>query len=142
MSFNAKEIRKDFPLFSSVANKDLIYFDNAATTQRPRQVLDAIKSFYENDNANPLRGLYGLSVRATDDYENARHNVASFINAREDSEIIFTRNASESLNLVAYTWAKENLNEDDEVVVTAMEHHSNFLPWKMICDDTTSRRTL
>ena len=92
MSFNVNEIRKDFPIFSSELNKDLIYFDNAATTQRPRQVLDAIKSFYENDNANPLRGLYGLSVRATDDYENARHNVASFINAREDTEIIVRKN--------------------------------------------------
>jgi len=95
--------------------------------------MQAIKNFYENDNANPLRGLYGLSMRATESYERARMTVASFLNARSSEEIIFTRNASESLNLVAYTWALENVNEGDEVVVTAMEHHSNLLPWQMVC---------
>ncbi len=139
MSFNAKEIRKDFPLFSSKENEGLIYFDNAATTQRPVCVTEAIKNFYEKDNANPLRGLYGLSVRATDDYENARVTVSKFIGADDSSEIIFTRNASESLNLVAFTWAMANVNEGDEVVVTAMEHHSNFLPWKMVCDEKKAK---
>src|SRR5574344_1586465 len=93
--------RKDFNIFKAPLNEGVIYLDNAATTQRPQCVIDAIANFYNNDNANPLRGLYGLSVRATDDYENSRGVVAEFINAADASQIIFTRNASESLNLVA-----------------------------------------
>lgn len=127
--------RKDFAIFRDTEenpNKDLIYFDNAATTQRPICVIDTVREFYENHNANPLRGLYDLSVRATEKYEGARHTVAKFINAREDAEIIFTRNASESLNLVAYTWGLSNINAGDEIVVSIMEHHSNILPWQMI----------
>ena len=127
------DVRSDFPIFDSKENSGLIYFDNAATTQRPIQVIKAIEDFYVHANANPLRGLYSLSVRATDMYENARQNVASFINAKAVQEIIFTRNASESLNLVAYTWAMENIQQGDEIVVSAMEHHSNFLPWQMVC---------
>ena len=126
------DFRSDFPIFSAPENKDLIYFDNAATTQRPRQVIDAIKNFYEKSNANPLRGLYRLSSQATELYENARGTVASFINAAAE-EIIFTRNASESLNLVAYTWGMQNVREGDEIAVTVMEHHSNILPWQMVC---------
>ena len=126
------DFRSDFPIFNAPENKDLIYFDNAATTQRPRHVIDAVKSFYEKSNANPLRGLYGLSSQATELYENARGTVASFINAAAE-EIIFTRNASESLNLVAYTWGMQNVREGDEIAVTVMEHHSNILPWQMVC---------
>ena len=126
------DFRSDFPIFNAPENKDLIYFDNAATTQRPRQVIDAVKNFYEKSNANPLRGLYGLSSQATELYENARNTVASFINAAAE-EIIFTRNASESLNLVAYTWGMQNVREGDEIAVTVMEHHSNILPWQMVC---------
>ncbi len=126
------DFRSDFPIFNAPENKDLIYFDNAATTQRPRQVIDAVKNFYEKSNANPLRGLYGLSSKATELYENARGTVASFINAAAE-EIIFTRNASESLNLVAYTWGMQNVREGDEIAVTVMEHHSNILPWQMVC---------
>ena len=126
------DFRSDFPIFSAPENKDLIYFDNAATTQRPRHVIDAVKNFYEKSNANPLRGLYGLSSQATELYENARNTVASFINAAAE-EIIFTRNASESLNLVAYTWGMQNVREGDEIAVTVMEHHSNILPWQMVC---------
>ena len=126
------DFRSDFPIFNAPENKDLIYFDNAATTQRPRQVIDAVKNFYEKSNANPLRGLYGLSSQATELYENARGTVASFINAAAE-EIIFTRNASESLNLVAYTWGMQNVREGDEIAVTVMEHHSNILPWQMVC---------
>ena len=126
------DYRNDFPFFSNKKNKDLIYFDNAATTQRPRQVTDAIRHFYEENNANPLRGLYDLSVRATEAYENARHSVARFINAAEDCEVIFTRNASESLNLIAYTYGMTNIREGDEIAVSIMEHHSNILPWQMI----------
>ncbi len=126
------DFRSDFPIFNAPENKDLIYFDNAATTQRPRQVIDAVKNFYEKSNANPLRGLYGLCSQATELYENARGTVASFINAAAE-EIIFTRNASESLNLVAYTWGMQNVREGDEIAVTVMEHHSNILPWQMVC---------
>lgn len=126
------DFRSDFPIFNAPENKDLIYFDNAATTQRPRKVINAVKNFYEKSNANPLRGLYGLSSKATELYENARGTVASFINAAAE-EIIFTRNASESLNLVAYTWGMQNVHEGDEIAVTVMEHHSNILPWQMVC---------
>ncbi|MGI5097580.1 SufS family cysteine desulfurase [Treponema socranskii] len=126
------DFRSDFPFFSNEKNKGLIYFDNAATTQRPHQVIDAIRHFYEENNANPLRGIYDLSVRATAAYENARHTVARFINAEEDCEVIFTRNASESLNLVAYTYGMANIREGDEIAVSIMEHHSNILPWQMV----------
>ncbi len=131
--------RKDFPFFkaidekSSIENKDLIYFDTAATAQRPFIVLNAMTHFYATENANPLRGLYSLSERATMAYENARDTVAKFINAKEAAEIVFTRNASESLNLVAYSWGLNRLGPGDEVCVTIMEHHSNIVPWQMVC---------
>lgn len=129
---DSKSIKKDFPLLSGGATRDLIYFDNAATTQRPSCVIDAVKNFYETANANPLRGLYALSVRATDMYEDSRRTVADFLNAKSN-EIIFTRNASESLNLVAYSYGLANVGPDDEIVVSCMEHHSNLLPWQMVC---------
>ena len=131
--------RRDFPFFSAGVNKDLIYFDNAATTQRPVQVLDAMRRFYELNNANPLRGLYDLSIRATEAYEHARHTVAEFINAQEDCEIIFTRNATESLNLVAYSYGLSNVKAGDEIAVSIMEHHSNLLPWQMVCRQTGAK---
>lgn len=130
----ANEYKKDFPVFNCPENAGLIYFDNAATTQRPACVIEAVKNFYEHDNANPLRGLYELSSRATEDYENARHTVAEFLNAK-DCEIVFTRNASESLNLIAYTWGLSNIKEGDEIVTTITEHHSNILPWQMLCKE-------
>ena len=123
--------KNDFPLFSAMENEGLIYFDNAATTQKPYAVIEAMEKYYRQNNANPLRGLYDLSGRATEEYESARHVVAEFLNAK-DCEIIFTRNASESLNLVAYTWAMANVNEGDEIVVSVTEHHSNILPWQMV----------
>lgn len=129
---DSKSIKKDFPLLSGGATRNLIYFDNAATTQRPSCVIDAVKNFYETANANPLRGLYALSVRATDMYEDSRRTVADFLNAKSN-EIIFTRNASESLNLVAYSYGLANVGPDDEIVVSCMEHHSNLLPWQMVC---------
>ena len=135
---DAKEIRKDFPLLSSGETKDLIYFDNAATTQRPACVIEAVENFYRTANANPLRGLYRLSVKATDMYEQSRQTVARFLNA-DDREIIFTRNASESLNLVAYTYGLENVGPGDEIVITYMEHHSNILPWQMLCKTKGAR---
>ena len=129
-----KELRKDFPIFSASENEGLVYFDSAATSQRPQCVIDAVSDFYKKNNANPLRGLYDLSQRATDDYENARATVAKFINAKQSEEIIFTRNATESLNLIAYTYGMQNVNEGDEIVVSIMEHHSNILPWQMVCN--------
>lgn len=130
--------KKDFPLFSSEENKGLIYFDNAATTQKPYTVIEALERYYSRNNANPLRGLYDLSGRATEEYENSRHVVAEFLNAK-DCEIIFTRNASESLNLVAYTWGMANISAGDEIVVSITEHHSNILPWQMLCSAKGAR---
>lgn len=129
---SVRDFRNDFPIFSAKENEGLIYFDNAATSQRPQCVIDAVSDFYKRNNANPLRGLYDLSMRATDEYENARESIARFINAKNSSEIIFTRNASESLNLIAYTYGMQNVNEGDEIVVSIMEHHSNILPWQMV----------
>lgn len=137
--------RKDFPLFKAIdeniagENKGLVYFDTAATAQRPFIVLNAMTHFYATENANPLRGLYSLSERATLAYENARETVAKFINAREPAEIVFTRNASESLNLVAYSWGMNNLKEGDEICITIMEHHSNIVPWQMVCKKTGAK---
>ena len=133
------DFRKDFPLFKSIdektstLNPGLVYLDTAATAQKPFCVLEAMKSFYEQNNANPLRGIYDLSERATKIYEDARSTVANFINAKEAREIIFTRNSSESLNLVAYTYGMQNVHSGDEIVVSIMEHHSNILPWQFVC---------
>lgn len=125
------EYKKDFPIFSAEKNRGIVYFDNAATTQRPQCVLDAMDEFYKIDNANPMRGLYDLSVRATAAYEDARATIARFLGAAQSAEIIFTRNATEALNLVAYSYALENLREGDEIALSIMEHHSNILPWQM-----------
>ena len=125
-----QELRKDFPILS----QDYVYFDNAATTQKPKQVIQAVEEYYHGENANPLRGLYDWSVEATRKYEGARAHTAAFIGASYPEEIIFTRNATESLNLIAYSYGLENINEGDEVVVTIMEHHSNLLPWQMVCE--------
>ena len=120
--------REDFKFFSEYP--DLVYFDNAATTQKPNVVLERMVRYYESENANPLRGVYDLSVKATDAYENARARTADFIGAESASEIIFTRNASESLNLIAKSYGETFLKEGDEIVLTVMEHHSNLLPWQ------------
>lgn len=127
------KFRKDFPFFTQNPEKGLIYFDNAATTHRPYLVIDAMTHFHATQNANPLRGLYTLSERATKAYEDARATVAAFLGASRPEEIIFTRNTSESLNLVAYTWAMDNIKEGDEIVISIMEHHSNICPWQMVC---------
>lgn len=126
---NPQDFRKDFDILNS---GDYVYFDNAATSQRPRQVLEAVENFYKTKNANPLRGLYDWSMEATEAYENARKTVADFIGAGRSEEIIFTRNTTESLNLVAYSYGLENVHEGDEIVITVMEHHSNLLPWQMV----------
>ena len=128
--------RADFPLLDS---SDVIYMDNAATSQRPQAVLDAMNEFYKHHNANPLRGVYKLSVEATEDYENARAKVAKFINAAGSEEIVFTRNATESLNLVAYSYGLNNIKAGDEIVVSILEHHSNMLPWQMVAKATGAK---
>lgn len=131
-----RNYREDFPL---LRNETIAYLDNAATAQRPQCVLDAVRDFYEHDNANPLRGLYDLGVRATDDYENARISVQHFLNAKYPEEIIFTRNASESLNLIAYSYGLDKIGEGDEIAVSIMEHHSNLLPWQMVARRTGAK---
>lgn len=125
--------RKDFPLLMA---QDIAYLDNAATAQRPQCVLDAVNRFYCEQNANPLRGLYPLSVAATDAYENARAAVRRFLNAGSTSEIVFTRNTTEGLNLAAYSYDLSHIRAGDEVVVSILEHHSDLLPWQMVCRQT------
>ena len=130
---DVSKIREDFPLLK---NRDIIYLDNAATSQKPACVLDAEKRFYEKYNANPFRGLYALSEEATECYEDARKTVADFLHASCPEEIVFTRNATESLNLAAYTLSEYLLKPGDEIIVSIMEHHSNLLPWQMVCRQT------
>ncbi len=129
----AYDYKKDFPLLQ---HTDVAYLDNAATAQRPLCVIEAERDFYLKHNANPLRGLYQLAMEATDVYENARVAVQKFINAKYMEEIIFTRNTTESLNLVAFSYALHNLKPGDEIVTTIMEHHSNMLPWRMAAEAT------
>jgi len=131
--FNVEEIRKDFPtLMQKVNGKPLVYLDNAATTHKPISVLNAMQDYYEKFNANPNRGAHFLGVSATELYENARERVRQFINAKSAREIIFTRNATESLNLIAYSYGMKFIDEGDEIVVLISEHHSNIVPWQKI----------
>lgn len=131
--FDVEAIRADFPILSRKINgQNLVYLDNAATTQKPRQVIDALTNYYEQMNANVHRGVHTLSVEATDAYELARTKVAKFINAPRPETVIWTRNTSESLNLVVATWAKVHVGEGDNIVITAMEHHSNIVPWQQL----------
>ncbi|HEY9634405.1 MAG TPA: SufS family cysteine desulfurase [Coleofasciculaceae cyanobacterium] len=133
----AETIRADFPiLHQEVHGKPLVYLDNAATSQKPLAVLDSLRHYYERDNANVHRGAHTLSVRATESYEGARDKVASFINAASRQEIVFTRNASEAINLVAYSWGLNTLQRGDEIILTVMEHHSNIIPWQLIAQKT------
>lgn len=130
---NPYKIREDFPLLQRKINgSTLIYFDNAATTQKPRQVIEAIKEFYENHNANVHRSVHTLSQEASELYENAHEEVARFINAEGMEEIVFVRGTTEAINLVAYSWGLHNLKKNDEVLVTLMEHHSNMVPWEIL----------
>ena len=131
-----KDLRKDFPIFE---NRDIVYLDSGATTQRPIQVIDAIDNFYKKNNANPHRGAYSLSIDATNEYENTRSKIAKFINAPKAEQIIFSKNASESLNLIAYSYGLTNLKKDDEVVISIMEHHSNLVPWQFVTKQTESK---
>jgi cysteine desulfurase/selenocysteine lyase len=134
---NAHRLRADFPIFEHEVNgKPLAYLDSAASAQKPRQVLDAIRTFYETSYANVHRGVYRLAEEATAGYEGAREKVARFVNAPSPRDVIFTRSATEGLNLVAYAWGLDNLGPGDVVVVTELEHHSNFVPWQYIAKRT------
>jgi len=128
------EIRKQFPIFKQkMHDKPLIYFDSAATTQKPQRVIDSLSSFYANEYATVHRGVYELSMRATDKYNATRETVKKFMNAKSEEEIVFTRGTTESINLVAYTYGETNISEGDEILITEMEHHSNLVPWQMLC---------
>ncbi|MFA7412462.1 MAG: cysteine desulfurase [Tissierellaceae bacterium] len=135
-SFNPENLKKDFPILNQNINgKPLIYLDNGATTQKPSQVIEAIKKYNETSHGNPHRGAHQLSIRATEEYDLAKEKVKSFINAKSREEIIFTRNASESLNLIAYSYGMEFIEEKDEILLAISEHHSNILPWQKLARD-------
>lgn len=133
---NIQELKKDFPLLE---NRNITYLDSGATTQKPIQVINAVDEFYKKYNANPHRGAYSLSVEATEVYEITRTKIAEFINAKHREEIIFSKNATESLNLIAYSYGMDNLKKDDEIVISIMEHHSNLVPWQKVAKQTGSK---
>ena len=133
---NIEQIKKDFPILE---NREIAYLDSGATTQKPKQVIKAVEDFYEKYNANPHRGAYTLSMEATEKYEETRTKIANFINAKHREEIIFSKNATESLNLIAYSYGMDNLKKDDEVVISIMEHHSNLVPWQKVTKATGSK---
>jgi cysteine desulfurase/selenocysteine lyase len=136
-TLDAQKLRADFPIFEQLIHgKPLAYLDSAVTAQKPRQVLDTIRTFYETSYANVHRGVYTLSERATAEYEGARAKVAGFVNAPSPREIVFTRSATEGINLVAYSWGLNNLGPGDVVLVSELEHHSNFVPWQYIAKRT------
>jgi len=138
--FDVEGVRRQFPILREAPyGKPLVYLDSAATSQKPQAVIDAISGFYAKDNANVHRGVHYLSERATEAYEGARAKVQRFLNAAHVQEIVFTRGTTESINLVAQTYAKTHLGEGDEVLITAMEHHSNIVPWQMICAERGAR---
>jgi cysteine desulfurase/selenocysteine lyase len=138
--FDVEEIRAEFPILSErIHDKPLVYLDNAASTQKPRAVLDAVQHYYEHDNANVHRGVHTLSERATVDYEKARETLARFLGAPDSSEIVWVRGATEALNLVAQSYGGLVLREGDEIVLSGLEHHSNIVPWQMIAERTGAR---
>jgi cysteine desulfurase/selenocysteine lyase len=133
-AFDVQRVRADFPILGQqVHGRQLVYLDNAATTQKPQVVLDALTRYYAAQNANVHRGVHHLSQVATEAYDGARTKVRRFFNAASDREIIFTRNATESINLVAQAYARPKLQPGDEVLISAMEHHSNIVPWQLVC---------
>jgi cysteine desulfurase/selenocysteine lyase len=139
-SFDVGLVRADFPaLHQSVHGKPLVYLDNAATTQKPRAVIDTVSHYYERDNSNVHRGVHALSERATAAYEAARDKVRAFINAEHREEIVFTRGTTESINLVAQSFARPRLQPGDEILITGMEHHSNIVPWQLVCEQTGAK---
>jgi cysteine desulfurase/selenocysteine lyase len=136
MSFDLEKIRGLFPvLHQEIHGRPLVYFDNAATTQKPQAVLDALRNYYEHDNSNIHRGAHTLADRATRHYEATREKVKDFINSRESAEVIFTKGTTESINLVAQTFGRKFIGKDDEIIISTMEHHSNIVPWQMLCEE-------
>jgi cysteine desulfurase/selenocysteine lyase len=132
--------REDFPIFrQEVRGRPLVYLDSAATSQKPQVVIDTLRHYYEEDNANIHRGVHVLSERATEKYEEARVKIQKFVNAREAREVLFVRGATEGINLAARSFGKKNLKSGDEVLISTMEHHSNIVPWQMICEETGAR---
>jgi cysteine desulfurase/selenocysteine lyase len=139
-SIDVERIRQDFPLLQQrIRGKPLVYLDNAATSQKPQSVIDAVTRFYASENANIHRGVHYLSERATDAYDQVREKVARFLNARSSREIIFTRGTTEGINLVAQSYGRPTLKPGDDIVITAMEHHSNIVPWQLVCEQTGAR---
>ncbi|MGQ9617635.1 MAG: cysteine desulfurase [Candidatus Aminicenantia bacterium] len=137
---DVKKIREDFPILKTeTRGKKLVYLDNSATTQRPVQVIEAINNYYRRFNSNVHRGVYYISEEATKLYEEARAKVAKFINAENPRTIIFTRNTTEAINLVAYSWGRENIKEGDEIILTEMEHHSNLIPWQLLAREKNAK---
>lgn len=134
-----EEVKRDFPIFRDPANEGLVYLDNAATTHKPERVIRAIERFYGSINANVHRGVYRLSVEATEAYESSRRKVAEFVGARSWREVVFTRGTTESLNLVAFAWGLRNLRRGDKVLLTEMEHHSNIVPWQLVATLTGAK---
>jgi cysteine desulfurase / selenocysteine lyase len=135
--FDVQKIRQDFPVLGEkIRGKDLVYLDNAATCQKPQAVIDSIVQLYSHDYANVHRGVHTLSVRSTDKFESARTKVKEFINAASEKEIIFVRGATEAINLVAQSYGRANIKAGDEILITAMEHHSNIVPWQILCEQT------
>ncbi|MBV8517513.1 MAG: cysteine desulfurase [Acidobacteria bacterium] len=133
-TYDVAAVRRDFPILArDVRGKRLVYLDNAATTQKPRQVIDRLVRYYSEENSNVHRGVHYLSELATLEYENARAYIRRFLNARDEKEIVFTRGTTESINLVAQTWGRANVREGDEILISAIEHHSNIVPWQMLC---------
>jgi cysteine desulfurase / selenocysteine lyase len=137
-TFDVAAVRGEFPILSASTEdgRPLVYLDNAATSQKPRAVIDALSQYYERDNANVHRGLYDLSRRATAAYEHARHRMARFVNAGSSDEVVWLRGATEGINLVAQSWGGANLRPGDEIVLTVLEHHSNIVPWQLAAERT------
>ncbi|MCX7073558.1 MAG: cysteine desulfurase [Methylococcales bacterium] len=136
MTYPIEKIRADFPILNEkIRNKPLVYLDNAASCQKPQAVIDSIVKLYSHDYANVHRGVHTLSVRSTDYFEAAREKVKTFINAQSEKEIIFVRGATDAVNLIAQTYGKANIHAGDEIIITAMEHHSNIVPWQMLCEE-------
>jgi cysteine desulfurase / selenocysteine lyase len=135
-ALDVERIRRDFPILDqAIHGKKLVYLDNGATSQKPRAAVDAIVRYYQHDNANVHRGVHTLSMRATEAHDEARETVRRFIQAADASEIIFVRGATEAINLVAQTYGRASVGADDEVLITAMEHHSNIVPWQILCEE-------
>ncbi|MGJ4751192.1 family 2A encapsulin nanocompartment cargo protein cysteine desulfurase [Leptospira kmetyi] len=133
-------LKKDFPILKEKINgRELVWLDNAATTQKPQSVIDRISSFYEHENSNIHRGAHTLAARATDAYEDAREKTARFLNAPSSNEIVFVRGATEAINLVAQTWGKQNIGKNDEIIISWLEHHANIVPWQMLCSEKGAR---